>query len=227
MNVAIVPARGGSKRLPRKNILPLAGQPLLARVVTVLHASGLFDRVLVSTEDQEIAAVASAAGADVLVRDGSLATDRATVAQVCLDVVSKYADIEQFCCLYPTAVLVRPETLQASFVQFQQSPMTDYLMGVSEYVHPPMQALVTNQAGFLEYLWPEYRGVQSQFFPATVVSNGTFYWARVAAFLRDKTFYGQRLQGFVVPESEVCDLNTPADFVQLQARFQALYPVVA
>ena len=222
MKAAIIPARGGSKRLPRKNILLLDGKPLLQHVIDQLHASQLFDCIIVSTEDEEIALVARSANAEVLIRDNQFATDRATVAQVCLDVLAHWPEIENFCCIYPTAVLVRPESLHSSWIQFEQHAETDYLMGVSAYVHPPMQALVINKSGFLEYLWPEYRGVQSQFFPETVVSNGTFYWARTAAFLRDKTFYGKRLQGFLVPETQVCDLNIPADFAHLKKRYYSL-----
>lgn len=216
--IAIIPARGGSKRLPRKNILPLHGEPLLSRVVKTCIKAGCFDEVVVSTEDAEIASIAENAGARVHCRPEAIAGDRSTVAEVCLDVLNS-VDSELFCCVYATSALLRHDTLLKSFTKLEESEGMSVLMGVSEYQHSPFQALLVQDSGRAELLLPEYHGVQSQFYPKVRVSNGTFYWARRATFLEEQTFYSKQLGVYDVPESEVCDLDTQEDFDRLLRLF--------
>ena len=92
-------------------------------------------------------------------------------------------------------------------------------MGVSQYEHPPVQALKADENGYLSYMWPEWRGIQSQFHPHLVVSNGSFYWARRQALLEEKTFYGCRLRGFNVPCAQVTDIDTQEDLMKIVSRF--------
>lgn len=224
VTAALIPARGGSKRLPRKNILAVGGLPMLARPIRAARASGLFDRIYVSTEDAEIAEVARACGSEVIDRPTGLAEDRSTVVQVCLHALETHPEIDRLCCIYATAALLRPDTLVAAHALLDASPAADFVMGVSEYEHPPVQALKTDAGGFLSYMWPEWRGVQSQFQPHLVVSNGTLYWARAAALKAERTFYGRRLRGHVVPAEEVSDLDTPADLDRLRRQLEGAGP---
>lgn len=214
-NVAIVPARGGSKRLPRKNVLPILGRPLLAYPISAALRCRLFDQVLVSTEDGEIAEAARSAGAQVIERPKELAEDTATVANVCLHILEalKHENVlpEYFCCIYPTAVFLTPKDLLESFRILQGEHGAEFVMGVSEYNLQPVQALVEKD-GYLSPMWPEYHGIQSQFQPQLLASNGTLYWARVSAFLRTKSFYGKRLKGYVVPKIRAIDIDTKEDF---------------
>ncbi len=219
--VALIPARGGSKRLPRKNILELGGLPMLAHPIEAARASGLFERIYVSTEDAEIAGVARQHGAEVIERPADIAGDRSTVAQVCLHALDAHPDIDILCCIYATAVLLSPETLVSSYAQLNAEPQADFVMGVSEYEHPPVQALKADSNGYLSYMWPEWRGVQSQFQPHLVVSNGTFYWARRDAMLAEKTFYGTRLRGALVPYDQVSDIDTRDDLTRVASRLDA------
>ena len=219
--VALIPARGGSKRLPRKNILELGGLPMLAHPLRAARASGLFDAVYVSTEDAEIAAVARAHGAEVIERPANIAGDRATVVQVCLHALETHPHIDRLCCLYATAILLRPESLVAAHALLDETPEADFVMGVSEYEHPPVQALKADAEGYLSYMWPEWRGVQSQFQPRLLVSNGSLYWARAEALRAEKTFYGRRLKGWVVPSEQVADIDTAADLERARRRFEA------
>lgn len=214
--VAIIPARGGSKRLPRKNILDLAGKPMLAYSIEVVQRSGVFDEVYVSTEDQQIADVARRYGAEVIQRPSSIAEDRSTVAQVCIHALEHLPSIEVFCCVYATAVLLKPESISSAKLLLDSPSAVDFVMGVSQYEHPPVQALVEGADGLLAYMWPEWKGVQSQFYPRLVVSNGTFYWARKDPMLREGTFYGERLRGFVVPPDEVSDIDDLKDFERVR-----------
>lgn len=212
--IAIIPARGGSKRLPRKNILPVGGQPMLSHPIRAALDTGLFDRVVVSTEDSEIALAAQKAGASVLERPEHLAQDTSTVVQVCMHALEHYPAGE-FCCIYATAALLRPETLSKAHSLLDASPPADYVLGISGYNYSPVQALKANENGFLSYMWPEFLGKQSQFYPQLCVSNGTFVWARSEAFLREKIFYGTRLRGFPVPDDQVMDIDVSEDYEAL------------
>ena len=214
MKLAIVPARSGSKRLPRKNILPVLGHPILSYPITEAFKSALFQEVIVSTEDEEIAQIARQASARVLERPEKLAQDRATVVQVCLHVLQVLEREnplpEYFCCIYATALFVTSEDIQQSFQLLKSEPEADFVMGVSKFNLQPVQALVEKE-GFLRPMWPEYLGIQSQFQPKLVASNGTIYWARTEAFLERKSFYGRKLRGYVIPRIRAVDIDTPED----------------
>jgi CMP-N-acetylneuraminic acid synthetase len=220
-NIAIIPARGGSKRLPRKNILSIGQKPLLQWVVESCLESKVFDKVIVSTEDDEIQKVAEQAGAYVHKRNLALAQDRSTVVEVCEEVLMN-EKCEGFCCVYATSALLSARTLQLSSQQFIANTSVSVLMGASKYNYSPVQALSVDENGFSSMLFPEYMKIQSQFHPKTRVSNGTFYWARAESFLKEKTFYSASLKTFDVPEDEVCDLDTLEDFEKLQAMFKRL-----
>jgi len=219
--VALIPARGGSKRLPRENILAVAGIPMLAHPIRTARESGLFEHIYVSTEDFEIAEVARRYDAEIIERPSEIAEDRSTVVQVCLNALEVHPDIDLMCCIYATAVLLTPETLVASHALLEKPPEADFVMGVSNYEHPPVQALKGDDSGYLSYMWPEWRGVQSQFHPRLLVSNGTFYWARRRALVDEKTFYGKRLRGFVVCPDQVSDIDTQEDLTKIISRFDA------
>jgi pseudaminic acid cytidylyltransferase len=220
---ALIPARGGSKRLPRKNILDLGGKPMLAYPIEAALACGFFDRVYVSTEDAEIAEVAERHGAVVITRPPEIAADRSTVVQVCLHALEVLPQVDLLCCIYATAVLLRPESIMAGYQMMCDESETDFVMGISEYEHPPVQALKENKDGYLSYMWPEWRGVQSQFHPRLVVSNGAVYWARRQALLNEQTFYGKRLKGLRIPASQVSDLDTQQDLDELRLKFGGIH----
>lgn len=208
--IAIIPARGGSKRLPRKNILPVNGHPVIAYPIRAAKNSGLFDDVVVSTEDDEIAEIGASQGATIIARPDELARDQSTVVEVCSQVLNlpEYRGMERFCCIYATALFVTAQDISNALEVMDDEPAADYVMGVSEYNYPPVQALKQN-GGYLQYMWPEYRGKQSQEYPELVVSNGTIYWANRNAFMEEQSFYGRRLKGYRLP---AVDIDTPADY---------------
>ncbi len=212
--VAIVPARGGSKRLPRKNILPVEGRPMLSYPVAAALESGMFDEVVVSTEDSEVADIARAAGARVLDRPARLAEDRAKVARVCLHALEELdkdeAPVGEFCCVYATAILLAPEDFVRAHALLDAPPEADIVMGVAEYDLHPVKAL-KEEDGYLSRMWPEFAGVQSQFCPRLRASNGTLYWVKAAAFRQDPNFYPRRLKGYDMPRSSAVDIDTPED----------------
>lgn len=212
--VAIIPARGGSKRLPRKNILPILGKPMLTYPIQAAQKSEMFDRIIVSTEDEEIMQAASEAGAEIFERPEELAEDRAQVVQVCkqiLDVLKEQNEQpEFFCCIYATAIFIRTEDLINSYQLLKHDPRPDVVMGVSEFNLQPMQAL-EEKDGFLTPKWPEYLRLQSQFHPHLVASNGTLYWARTSYFEQNPDFYCSRLKGYTIPHLRAIDLDTRED----------------
>lgn len=218
---ALIPARGGSKRLPRKNILDLGGKPMLAYPIGAALATGLFDYVYVSTEDAEIARVAERHGATVIERPAEIAEDRSTVVQVCMHALEMLPEVNLLCCIYATAVLLKPESIMAGFRLMREHPETDFVMGVSEFEHAPVQALKEDKNGYLSYMWPEWKGVQSQLHPHLVVSNGAVYWAKRQALLEEQTFYGRRLRGLPIPIEQVSDIDTQNDLDELRVRFRA------
>lgn len=188
---------------------------MLAHPIIAARASGLFEHIYVSTEDAEIAWIAKQYGAEVIERPPQIAEDRSTVVQACLHALETHPDIDLMCCVYATAVLLAPQTIVAAHKLLGGEPDADFVMGVSEYEHPPAQALKADDNGYLSYMWPEWRGIQSQFHPLLVVSNGTFYWARRQALLEEKTFYGRRLKGFIVPSEQVSDIDTQEDLTKV------------
>ena len=210
--IAIIPARGNSKRLPRKNILPWKGIPLIGHSIKNTIASNIFSEVIVSSEDDEILSHAKEFGAKTFKRNDKLSKDTSTVVEVCTDVITDFNQLDLFCCIYATAVKLSAKTIQKSFVEFKKIPDCNFLMGVSLYNYPPQQALVKNEFGNLIHMNPEFKGVQSQKFKDCFVSNGTFYWANTKSFLKEKSFYGANLQPFVVSEKEVTDINTEEDY---------------
>ena len=214
--VAIIPARGGSKRLPRKNMLPIQGRPILSYPVRTAFESGLFAQVIVSTEDKEIARIGDAEGARVMERPKNLATDNSTVVEVCLNVLDSLESEDNrlpthFCCIYATALLIQAEDLRKSYGLLKEEPECDFVMGVSKYSLHPAQALIEKD-NFLTYMWPEYQEMKSQNYPHLLCSNGTLYWAKTAVFRITKSFYAKRLKGYIVPQSRAVDIDTPEDY---------------
>ena len=218
--IAIIPARGGSKRLPRKNILPLGGVPLLSRVIRTARNSDLFDKIVVSSEDDEILMLAKKEGAIAHARPVELASDRSTVVDVCVEALGLFPS-DFFCCIYPTAAMISRKTLDLSSRSFFSDKSKRVLMGVSEFNHHPTQALTIDEFGNARLLFPEYERLQSQFYPIARVSNGTFYWAEVGSFLIEKTFYSNSLSLFDVPQNEAFDLDTPDDYDRLVGAYEA------
>lgn len=217
-NIAIIPARGGSKRLPRKNILPLDGKPLLQIVIENLHRTNVFDQIIVSTEDEEIANIAKENYAYIVNRPIALAQDKSSVVDVCIDILGQVT-CDTFCCIYATAALLKPDTIQATYKEFKHDLECQVLMGVSHYNYSPIQALKIDSNGFAKPLLPEYEKLQSQLYPQTRVSNGTFYWARKKSFLEEKTFYAEKLKTHDVPNNQVCDVDTIDDYIRLQTLY--------
>lgn len=166
-NLAIITARGGSKRIPRKNIKPFCGKPILCYSIEAALSSGVFDEVMVSTDDEEIAQVAKKAGAKVpFFRSAETADDYASTDDVIMEVIKAYQQIGQhfdsFCCIYPTAPFLSSERLRSAMELLKEA---DSVMPVVPFSYPPQRGLIVNGAGFVERQFPEYATARSQDLP--------------------------------------------------------------
>lgn len=207
MRVAIIPAKGQSKRLPNKNILPYRGVPMVAYVVSTALESNVFDRVVVSTDNRAIADIATHAGAEVLFRPSYLAKDGVEVPEVCLFVLEEMRFPEIFCAVLPTAVMLTPGDLRKSY---QQLGNADAVMGVSRYRIHPYKALVLRD-GYLQPVYPQVdQGSES--YPDLFAANGQLCWARTDVFLKHKAFYLPKLVGYEIPD---IDIDTEDDYREL------------
>ena len=210
--ICIIPARGGSRRLPRKNVLPVKGRPMIDRVITVARQSGVFSEVYVSTEDSEIGQVASNAGAAVLERPCELSDDRTTVASVCKQVLMTVPRLPTaFCCIYATAIFVAPNDIEASWALMNAEPTPDFVLGVSAYNLPPVLALEEG-ADFAHYRWPEHAELKSQEQPELFAANGTLHWARTQTFLDQESLVGPKLRLYRFSAWRTNDIDTAEDY---------------
>jgi pseudaminic acid cytidylyltransferase len=213
--IAIIPARGGSKRLPRKNILDFHGKPIIAYTIAAALDSGCFGKVVVSTDDSEIAEVAARHGAQIALRDPQLATDSATVAQVCLDLLAREEGEgntwERFCCLYPTAPLRDATDIRATVALLERG-VCDFAMAVTRFSHYPHQALKLTGDGVAEPMWPDLCQLRSDRLPELAADNGSTYAVFVDQFRQYKTFWGPRMKAHKMPLVRAIDIDTAEDF---------------
>lgn len=221
-SIAIIPARGGSKRLPRKNILPLGGTPMLVHTLKAAHDSGVFNTLYVSSDDADILALADEAGAEAVQRPPELATDTAHELEACKHIIETQCQHKPdfFCVIYPTAAFLAPEDLSRSHEQLDAEPSADCVMGVSAYDIHPYKAMTRDDNGYCQMMFPEECKMRSQNYPECVASNGTFYWLRTAAFEQNQTYYQTRLKPHIVPKQRAIDIDTEDDYNRAQELFQ-------
>lgn len=212
--VCLIPAKERSRRLPGKNVAVLRGKPLLAYTVEAAVDSGVFSRVLVSTDSPQVAEVARRFGAEVPgLRAAELAADSAGVVDVCVDLLERLArggdPCETLAVLLPTTPLRTAEHIRGAWEQFSVS-RADFLMAVTTYAIPPHWAL-TERNGYLEALFDREYLVTTKGLPPAWVDNGAIYLVRVPAFLEQRTFYGRPLVGYRMPRLRSVDVNEPFD----------------
>lgn len=212
--LCIIPARGGSKRFPRKNVAFLAGKPLIAYTIEAAGNSGIFEKIVVSTEDEEIAEISKKHGTEILDRSAELASDTARVPEVCLDVINQYEEKgEKFdivCILLPTSPLRKPEHLVEALKKFKDSG-ADYLMSTTDYRYSPFRALKENEKGFLEPFFDKKYFTRDQLNPKVVVHNGCIILFKTEKFKEDKDYYGEKIAGYYMPFEYSIDINELVD----------------
>ena len=217
--VALIPARGGSKRLPRKNLLDFAGKPLLVWSIECARATGLFDRICVSSEDAEIGAVAEDNGAEWFRRDAELAGDRVEMDQVCLDFIEREAEagrgFDLLVILLTTAPLREAGDI-VHVVDAVESGEADFAMSVTDYPYSPFEALEVSDDGRARLMWPDYARRSRQDRPNVLVDAGSAYAVRVPAYLEARTVYGPALKVVEVPAERAVDIDTAEDVARAE-----------
>lgn len=223
--VAIITARGGSKRIPRKNIREFCGKPILAYSVEAAIASGVFDHVMVSTDSEEIADIAKRYGAEVpFFRSEKTASDYASTSDVLLEVLEEYEKRgEQFrigCCIYPTAPFVTGEKLQKAVEKLEECE-ADSLIPVVPFSYPPQRALVM-EGEKLVFRYPEYLDSRSQDLQPHYHDAGQFYVIRTEAFRRTGRVMAGNILPLVVSELEVQDIDTLTDWQIAEIKYRLM-----
>jgi len=226
MNIAIIPARGGSKRIPRKNVRPFCGRPMIAWAVDAVCGSGLFDHVIVSTDDVEIGEVARKLGAEVpFMRPAELADDHAGTIPVIAH-ATNWAQrqgwpLEAVCCVYPTAPMLSQSNL-AEGLRLLNEETRDFVFSATDFPSSIFRAFRQIEGGGVEMFFPEHFGSRSQDLPRALHDAAQFYWGRPEAWLTAETLFGPRSAALVIPRWRVQDIDTPEDWVRAEALFQTL-----
>lgn len=226
MRLAVIPARGGSKRVPRKNIRTFAGEPMVARTVRIARESGLFAQVLVSTDDAEIAAAATEAGAQVpFVRPPDLSDDQTPTVPVVAHAVRHCIDqlgwpVAHACCIYPCTPLLDVGDLKGA-LELALLKDADFVYPVTEYAHPIQRAMRRLPSRRMQFLQPEHELTRTQDLERTFHDAGQFYWGKAEAWLAYKRMHSGGL-GYPIPHWRVVDIDTEDDWARAELIYQAL-----
>ena len=222
-SVAIIPARGGSKRIPRKNLLTFDGVPMIVRSIRTALDSGLFEQVVVSTDDAEIAELALAHGAQVpFLRPAELADDFTGTAAVIVHALQQLPAFDYACCVYATAPLLQARFLREGFELLQQHPQKSFAFSVCSFGFPVQRALTLDGQGALTALYPEFRQTRSQDLPEAFQDAGQFYWGRSEAWLRGDVLYSSASLPVILPRHLVQDIDTLQDWKRAEYLYAAL-----
>jgi len=221
-NLAIIPARGGSKRIPHKNIKEFLGKPIIAYSIEAALKSGLFDEVMVSTDDEQIAAIAKQYGANVpFMRSAETANDFATTRDVLNEVLNEYRKRGQvfggMCCIYATAPLIAADDLRDAHRLLSSSDFA-CVYPVVEFSYPIWRCLDVADDGSMKRHWPEFENSRSQDLPKEYHDSGTFYWYR----LNQSQFVEGSKGAIILSEDRVQDIDNETDWKLAEMKFKLL-----
>lgn len=224
MNVAIIPARSGSKRIPGKNIKSFAGKPIISYSITAAKNTGLFDRIIVSTDSNQIAEIAQQYGAETpFRRPSNLSDDNMDIAPVIEHTVnwlnSNGPPIKYFCNIYPTAPFIRTEDIKKGFAILRDRNAPE-VFSVSTFAFPIFRALKITEDGHLEMFWPENELKRSQDLPVAYRDAGQFYWFDCELFLRNKKNWDPHALPIVIPRYLAQDIDMPEDWLTAEVMFE-------
>lgn len=223
--IAIIPARGGSKRIPRKNIKAFGGKPMIAWSIEAALASGCFARVIVSTDDDEIAEVAREWGAEVpFKRPAELADDHTGTIPVIAQAIDWLREHDQapdaVCCLYATAPFVQPEDLRRGLAILEGQGV-DYAFSVTSYAFPIQRAIRLTAEGRVAMVQPEHFATRSQDLEDAYHDAGQFYWGQAGAWCEGRPIFSAQAAPVLLPRHRVQDIDTPEDWQRAEWLFRA------
>lgn len=222
--IAVIPARGGSKRIPRKNIKPFAGKPMLAYAIDAAQGSGLFDHVIVSTDDDEIAGIAAAHGAEVpFRRPADLADDITPTVPVIAHALAMCESlgwaVDALCCIYPGVPFLDAADLSATLDRLEAGT-SPYVFPVTPFPSPIQRALKLDPHGRVQPFFPENVNVRTQDLEPSFHDAGQFYWGRAAAWRQGLNIHANAT-GHPIPAWRVVDIDTPEDWDRAEAMARA------
>lgn len=222
--ICIIPARGGSKRIPGKNIKLFCGKPIIAYSIEAALKSNEFDEVMVSTDDQKIADIALAYGAKVpFLRSEKTADDFATIADVILEVIAKYEEqkrsFSHVACLFATAPFISDEKIKSAIYKLENDDFSSVFF-VQEFTYTIWRSLKMNSKGVLSMNWPENLNKRSQDLPKAYHDAGLFYIAKSLDFLSEKTFFTTKSSGITISDLEARDIDTEDDWIFAETLFK-------
>lgn len=225
MNTAVIPARGGSKRIPRKNIRPFCGRPMIAWTIAALRESGCFSRIVLSTDDDEIAAIGRELGAEVPFRRPSeLSEDHTATLPVIAHAVRHLADrgedLGKVCCAYATAPMLSPDDLRAAMRMLEETG-ADYVFSCTTFAFPIMRALKIESGGGVVPMFPAAIASRSQDLPQAIHDAGQFYWGQADAFARERPIFSPQSRAYMIPRHRVQDIDTEEDWMRAESLFRA------
>ncbi len=225
MRIAIITARGGSKRIPKKNIREFCGKPIIAYSIEAAVRSGMFDEIMVSTDSREIADIAVKYGAEVpFLRSPATSGDYATTSDVLEEVLDAYnkrgKKFELICCIYPTAPFITESKLQGAVQKLERSD-ADSLVPVVQFSYPPQRAVVLRE-GLLAYQYPEYEKARSQDLEPVYHDCGQFYLCRTKAFRMYRSLITPKTIPLILREEEVQDIDNDSDWNIAEIKYKML-----
>ena len=222
--ICVIPARGGSKRIPRKNIKLFFGKPIIAYSIQAAVNAGIFDEIMVSTDDEEIAEIAKQYGAKVpFFRSATTSTDLAITVDVLNEVLNEYKKrgevFDYICCIYPTALFVKPEKLRDSF-NYMLDNGYDSAFPIVQFSYPIQRGLRINENQRVNMIWPQYINSRSQELEPTYHDAGQFYFRSVNKLEETNAMKGDNTYGIVTSELEVQDLDTMTDWELAELKYE-------
>ena len=223
--LAIITARGGSKRIPYKNIREFCGKPIITYSIEAALQSGVFDEVMVSTDDEKIAAIAKEAGAKIpFLRSAETSNDFATTADVIMEVLDEYEKIEEkftsACCIYPTAPFITSEKLKSA-VELLENKNYDSVMPVAEFSFPPLRGMIMEEDK-VSYKWEEFSMARSQDLDKIYHDVGQFYVFDVEKFKEAKKLVTKNTGAIIIDELEMQDIDNEVDWKLAELKYQLM-----
>jgi pseudaminic acid cytidylyltransferase len=224
MKIAIIPARGGSKRIPRKNIKEFNGKPIIAWAILAAQKSGIFDHVVVSTDDDEIKLISERYGAIVpFIRPAGISDDQTPTVPVISHAVKEidklYGHVEYVCCIYPCSPLLLSSDLIEAF-NMLESTEADFVYPIVEYPHPIFRSMRKSKNGKMEFLYPEYELTRTQDLESVFHDAGQFYWGKAEAWRELKKMHTDGI-GMEIPSYRVVDIDTEDDWKRAELLSQS------
>ena len=225
MKLCVIPARGGSKRIPRKNIKSFCGKPMIAYAIEAAKKTSLFDYVIVSTEDEEVASISRDFGAEVpFVRPETLADDHTAtvdvIAQAIIEVENLGWNVGFVCCIYPCVPLLQSKDLAAAFELLQNTQDADYSFPITKFPSAVQRGLRLQESNLLTSFYPEYEQMRTQDFESAFYDAGQFYWGYRNSWLQNKKIHNSSA-GLVIASWRVVDIDTPEDWERAELLFRA------